>query len=67
MEECSSLPFPLTPEQRRSQVATILARGVLRIRLRSKHRSAENSPDSDQPGLEVVSDLRLCVSHRPAK
>lgn len=67
MEKLAPLAFPLTPEQRLSQVAAILTRGVLRIRSNIKHRPAENPPDSEQPGLEVVSNLRLCVSHRPTR
>lgn len=59
-------PAALTPQQRLSQVAAILARGVARFHQRADLPAAEKPGDSQQPGLEVVSKPRLSVSHEPA-
>jgi hypothetical protein len=66
MPNRSTIPDPLTPPQRLAQIAAILARGVARFRQRPDQPSFANLDDSRQPGLEVVSKPRLCVSHRPA-
>ncbi len=60
------VPAALTPHQRFTQVAAILARGVARFRHKSDLPSPDNLDDSRQSGLEVVSKPRLSVSHRPA-
>jgi len=68
------LPFPsraadLSPEQRRRQIAAILARGVLRYQ-RLVRRSASDSVAAEKPlelgqaGLEVPGETRLSVSRR---
>lgn len=51
----------LTPEQRRTEVAAILSRGLLRaVRARRAAELIVASPDGDS-GLEVSGDLRLSV------
>ncbi|MGE3779009.1 MAG: hypothetical protein AB7F89_17625, partial [Pirellulaceae bacterium] len=55
------------PDQRRQQVAAILARGVLRFQ-RLVHRSASQSTAEESPlenaptDLEVLGETRLSVS-----
>jgi hypothetical protein len=58
----------LTPEQRFSEVATILAAGVLRLAARrtladepASHPPAENPAESSFPGLEVPGESVLSV------
>jgi len=57
-------PVPLTPDQRRREIAAILARGVLRLaRLPRTTRSApgpeavEHAPQPAQKTLEASADL----------
>lgn len=57
-------PLDLTPEQRREQVAAILARGLLRT-LQHARSLADSSPETlefSPSGLEVPGDTRLSVS-----
>ena len=54
----------LTPEQRREQVAAILARGLLRT-LQQTPSHADSAPETlefSPSGLEVPGDTRLSVS-----
>jgi len=66
MANQSTIPLPLTPQQRLAQVAAIFARGVARIREAADKFPPENPGESRQPDLEVVSKSRLSVSRRPA-
>lgn len=54
----------LTPEQRREQVAAILARGLLRTlhQARSHADSAPKTLEFSASGLEVPGETRLSVS-----
>jgi len=62
-------PSELTPTQRRSEVAAILAQGLLRY-LRMKRSTpcgpTENPSNSSETGLDLSADTRPCVSDRPA-
>ena len=49
----------MSPQQRLSEVATILARGVLRLKATPP---SHNSPDSTTDPLEVSGDSRLSVT-----
>ena len=55
-----SPPDP-TPEQRRRQVAAILAQGVIRHRHCVRQAAGGNSSAPREMGLEVVSETRLSV------
>lgn len=66
MANQSTIPLPLTPQQRLTQVAAIFARGVVRIREAVDQSRPQNPGESRQPDLEVVSESRLSVSRRPA-
>ena len=65
MPERSSLGFELTPEERLTQLAAILARGVWRYRSLARRYESDAS---DEPGesrgdcLEVLGETRLSVS-----
>ncbi len=63
MPKCIDIPVgDLTPEQRRRQVALILAQGVFRfVRAAQLAESGDLSPDR-ATGLELVSETRLSVS-----
>jgi len=65
MSDQPSIPIPLKPERRLSRVAAILARGIIRLRRSAEPSEPEILGDSRQPDLEVVSESRLCVSHKP--
>lgn len=58
-------PSFLTPDQRRSEVASILAAGVLRLRARAAlagdDPGPENPPDSGLTCLEVPDETVLSV------
>lgn len=68
MPTCIDIPFgDLTPDQRRRQVAALLAQGVIRCRRAAQMaESGEFSPPCDT-GLEVVSETRLSVSEGLAR
>jgi len=51
-----------TPEERRRQVAAILAHGVVRHRCRAERAKTEKLSQFRHTGLEVVSKTRLSVS-----
>ena len=55
---------PLTPEQRREQIAAILARGLLRTLQQSRPHadSAAETLEFSTEGLEVPGETRLSVS-----
>jgi hypothetical protein len=52
----------LTPEERRRQVAAILAQGVVRYRRTVVLAEADRSSAPRNTGLELVSETRLSVS-----
>lgn len=55
----------LSPADRRRQVASILAKGIIRWRRRAKAAGiihAEKSPPSPETGLELPDQTRLSVS-----
>lgn len=52
-------PAELTPDERLRQIATILARGVLRLRRR---RAAGTAPESGSPSLDVSAETVLSVT-----
>ena len=61
--ECSTL----SPDDRRREVASILAKGVIRWRQRAKTARLKHAPESAPPaenGLEVSAETRLSVSDR---
>jgi len=51
-----------TPEERRRQIAAILAHGVVRHRCRAERAKTEKFSQFLNTGLEVVSKTRLSVS-----
>ena len=62
-------PDSMTPDERRSEVASILARGLVRaVRLaRSRTSGPDRIPPKTLPtGLELSADPRLSVAPRPA-
>ena len=65
MSDQPSIPILLTPEQRLARVATILARGIMRLRHVAENHPPRDLGDSRPPDLEVASESRLCVSDRP--
>jgi hypothetical protein len=54
-------PETMTEPERRSEIVTLLARGMLR-RVRRLRAEAKSSP----PALDVPCETRLSVSERPA-
>jgi hypothetical protein len=62
-------PNELSADERRREVAAVLAKGVARWRQRAKAGgftpSKETCPQGEK-GLEVSGDLRLSVTDRPA-
>ena len=56
-------PFSMTPDERFSEIATILAGGVLRLHARAAISAdkLEKSPDSAAAGLEVSGETVLSV------
>jgi hypothetical protein len=54
-------PAPLTPEDRRCEVARILARGLLRLRERRISPIPGNCEETGQNCLEVGPNPRLSV------
>ena len=65
MSERSSLASELTPEERLTQLAAILARGVRRYRsLARRYESDASAKPGESPGdcLEVLGETRLSVS-----
>ncbi len=62
--ECSTL----SPDDRRREVASILAKGVIRWRKRARAARFMHAPQSSDPtekGLEVSAETRLSVSDDP--
>lgn len=58
---------PLSPAERRREIAAILARGVLRLRhiaRTGKNMHAQKSPADGEKGLELSGETRLSVSER---
>jgi len=55
----------MTPAERDAEVASILARGVVRAH-RARREDAANSGDSHAEGLELSGDASLSVETRPA-
>ena len=56
---------PLSPADRRRQVASILAKGIIRWRRRAKSAgiiNATESPQNADTGLELSGETRLSVS-----
>ena len=53
----------LTPEERRCQVAAILAQGVVRHRRNAELANVGHSSLTRDTGLELCSETRLSVSH----
>lgn len=62
-------PETMTADERRQEVASILAAGLLR-RIRTSRTApsdaAPESPPGDQIGLDLPSETRLSVAERPA-
>jgi hypothetical protein len=58
---CKSLS-ELAPEERRTQIAAILAQGVCRWRQKQQLAQSENLSESAAVGLEVSSQTRLSVT-----
>ena len=59
----------MTPEERRREIASILAAGVLRAVRQSRRRGDADSgdlPDSRDSRLELGADSPLSVAPRPA-
>ncbi len=59
--------LPLSPAERRRQVASILAKGVIRLRRRASPvaiNAAQESPDVGETGLELSRETRLTVGTR---
>lgn len=58
-------PSSLTPDERLSEVAAILAGGFLRLHVRAAlsggNPAPENPPNSDRAGLEVSEETVLTV------
>ncbi len=74
MDESFDDPTAMTPEQRRQEMAAILARGVLRLRQArlpvsnsQSGRTAESTTKSLQNGLAKSAESRLHVSTREPK
>jgi hypothetical protein len=61
MPRDSLAPTDPTPEQRRLQVAAILAQGVIRHRHCVRQATGGQSSAPREMGLEVVSETRLSV------
>lgn len=62
-------PESMTTHERRAEIASIMARGVVRAvrRARSGTSSApEPAPESSGNGLDLCADLPLSVAPRPA-
>ncbi len=62
-------PESMTAEERRQEIAGILARGLLRrVRMDGRAASPAGKKTSKNPetGLEVSSETRLSVAPRPA-
>jgi hypothetical protein len=60
------VPEP-TPLARRTEIAAILARGVLRMHRRAKtavNSDPQNSPSESENGLELPPETRLSVGTR---
>ena len=56
---------PISPNERRRQVAAILARGVLRLRRSARIGGVTSDPEgesSSENGLEVLPETRLSAS-----
>jgi len=64
-------PESMTPEERRDELASILARGILRLHGRDlPHGSAETgAPESPEASLDLSAPPRPCVDagERPEK
>lgn len=58
-------PESMTPAEREAEIASILARGLVRAH-RAQHENAANSGDSRAEGLELSGDASLSVETRPA-
>jgi hypothetical protein len=54
-------PETMTQPERRSEIATLLSRGLLR-----RVRQIRAEEKSSQPALDVSEESRLSVSERPA-
>lgn len=55
----------LSPSARRTETASILAKGVIRWRMRAKSAGiidAQKSPPASETGLELSGETRLSVS-----
>ncbi len=58
-------PESMTTEKRDAEIASILARGLVRAH-RARREDAANSGDSRAEGLELSADPSLSVETRPA-
>jgi len=58
-------PESMTPEERGAEIASILARGLVRAH-RARRESAVNSRESRAERLELSRDAGLSVETRPA-
>lgn len=58
-------PESMTTEERDAEIASILARGLVRAH-RARREDAANSGDSRGEGLELSADASLSVETRPA-
>jgi len=58
-------PESMTPAERDAEIASILARGLVRAH-RAPREDAPNSGDSCGEGLELSADASLSVQTRPA-
>lgn len=58
-------PESMTPAERDAEIASILARGLVRAH-RARREDAASSGDSRAEGLELSGDASLSVETRPA-
>lgn len=62
-------PESMTANERRAEIASIMARGVVRAVRRARlgtSSASEPGPDSSDRGLDLCADLPLSVAPRPA-
>jgi len=62
LKDCFDDPARLTPDERRREIASILAAGILRLRRRTPRPEVpELAPESRPEGLDVLAETRLSV------
>lgn len=63
---CSQAAIPLSPDERRREIAAALAKGVVRYRRIAPFNEiteARSDEESTRTGLDFLGDTRLSVSH----